>query len=85
MAYLEEEIVKELVVGTIYTEREISSLVAFKHGVIVLCSDTSDFHPDNREIKYIVTNKSDTYIHENKDGSYHINPNKKTVYNVKRS
>ncbi|TCN25498.1 hypothetical protein [Mesobacillus foraminis] len=82
MAYFEDEIKKDLVLGEIYTSREISSLLSFSN-VVVLCEDVSYFN-DTSDMKFKVINKTESYIHRNENHSYHFSNNRSRVFTVKR-
>lgn len=84
MTFFKDGIIKDLEKGSIYTEREISSIVCFNENAIVLCDETSIFQDTNTENKYLVLEKMETFIHKCENDSYHF-PSKKTiVYKIKK-
>jgi len=86
MSFYEDEIKKELNLGEVYTEREISSIVYFSPHMI-LCKDKRQFSPTGNW-SFKVVDKMDTYVHvndQNGRGAYRVPPmDKKTVYVIEQ-
>ncbi|MEK5521586.1 hypothetical protein [Heyndrickxia sp. FSL W8-0423] len=86
MSFFEDEILNDLKVGEIYTEREITSIIYFKDNVVILCQESSQFHSSNTETKYKVLDRTETFVHtrDARSQSY-ILPNEKTIiYKIER-
>jgi hypothetical protein len=85
MAFYEDEIKKELHVGEVYTEKEISSIVYFSSHVI-LCKDKRQFRVEGSG-QFKVVDEMDTYIHVNDmngRGAYKIPSSIQKVYVVEQ-
>ncbi|MBD5798601.1 MULTISPECIES: hypothetical protein [Bacillus] len=84
MVYCDDEILKELTVGKIYSERQISSLLhTDRTKSLVLCDSVSRFGDSETE-RFQVMGKYETYIHKNEDYSYHIPSRKTMVYVIEK-
>lgn len=83
-SYYESEILKELEVGEIYSERDIRGFISSKRDVTILCPNTWQFDSNNRYTKYKVLDMFKTYLHQKVNGNYKINTDEKTVYKILR-
>lgn len=79
-----EKELNDLKKGTIYTTKEIASIVNNKKDSFVLSEDTSLFHQGDTTSRYLVTNKIETFIHRNEGGSYFFPSSKQLIYIVKK-
>jgi hypothetical protein len=81
----EDEILKDLEKGNVYTSREIASIVyGGNRDAVILCEDTSRFDENDRESKFKVIDKLNTFIHRNENYNYVIPNSKKVIYVVKK-
>lgn len=54
MTHFVDEVPSELVVGEIYTERQIATFIMDRRDFVILCEVGKNFNVDNRETKYKV-------------------------------
>lgn len=83
MGYSEKKL-NDLEKGTIYTTDAIASFVLHQKNAFVLCEDTSFFPKEDHSSRYLVTNKVETFIHQNDGKSYCIPNSKQLIYFVKK-
>jgi len=73
-----EELLKELAVGGIYTEKQISNLLCNnRKDLTILCDSVTKFCESETE-RFKVMGKYEIYVHNNQSYSYHA-PSKKTL------
>ncbi|MGH0593695.1 hypothetical protein ACQVPY_15580 [Bacillus pretiosus] len=79
-----DEMLKELTVGGIYTERQIYNLLhTNRKELMILCDSVSKFDGSEDE-KFQVMGKYGIYVHKNEDYSYHEPSSKTMVYVVEK-
>lgn len=83
MGYTDKQL-NDLEKGTIYTTKEIASIVYNKKNALVLCEDTSFFPKEDPSSRYLVKNRIETFIHRNDGESYTIPSSKQLIYIVKK-
>lgn len=83
MGYMEQEL-NDLQKGTIYTTEQIASIVNNKKNALVLSEDTSVFRIGDTSSRYLVMNKTETFIHRNDGESYCIPNSKQLIYFLKK-
>ncbi|MED1115893.1 hypothetical protein [Bacillus paramycoides] len=72
------EMLKELAVGGIYTEKQISNLLCNNRiDLTILCDSVTKFGESETE-RFKVMGKCEIYVHNNQGYSYHA-PSKKTL------
>nr|WP_252195837.1 hypothetical protein [Bacillus mycoides] len=73
-----EEMLKELAVGGIYTEKQISNLLCNnRKDLTILCDSVTKFCESETE-RFKVMGKYEIYVHNNQSYSYHA-PSKKDI------
>lgn len=83
MRYYENEVLKELVVGEEYTERQISIFVRGNKNALVISQSVSSFSEIIESKKLRVMNKFESYVHQSNKQYGYIQPNAKNfVYIV---
>lgn len=83
MEYVENELL-DLEKGTIYTTRDLATLMNNRKDALVLSEDTASFREGDISSRYLVKNKIETFIHRNDGGSYAIPDSKQLIYIVKK-
>ncbi|HHT7239588.1 TPA: hypothetical protein ACTZ5V_004775 [Bacillus cereus] len=73
-----EEMLKELAVAGIYTEKQISNLLCNNRKELTILCDSVKKFGDSETERFQVMGKYEIYVHNNHDYSYHA-PSKKTL------
>lgn len=84
MAYFEDEILKELVVGEAYTSRQLRIFVIESKNVLVLSKSESNFMNSNETRKLQVLDKIEAFAHkaDNQSATYLIPNTRSIIYIV---
>ncbi|CAI8738494.1 hypothetical protein COM13_12480 [Bacillus pseudomycoides] len=78
------EMLKELAIGGIYTEKQISNLLCNnRKELTILCDSVSKFGESETE-RFQVMGKYEIYVHRNKGYSYHVPSRKTMVYVIEK-
>ncbi|MBU3137570.1 hypothetical protein KPL39_14995 [Clostridium gasigenes] len=80
MVHYDNEVLKELTLNKSYTERELRIFIVSNKNICII-SDSSTFNDYGNRL-FTVTDISNSYIHNSKDGSFLINPPKQVIYTV---
>ncbi|AIK40723.1 MULTISPECIES: hypothetical protein [Bacillus] len=78
------EMLKELAIGGIYTEKQISNLLCNnRKELTILCDSVSKFGESETE-RFQVMGKYEIYVHRNEGYSYHAPSRKTMVYVIEK-
>lgn len=82
MVYDDTDVLKEIGVGEIYTEKQLGIFFMNNPDVLILSKSSKDLCGSIKQEPVKVLEKIEAYTHEKINGHYYVQNNKKTVYVV---